>query len=730
MATKIIHKKSSVASSIPAAGDLEPGEIAVNLADQKLYSKTTGGTVIELAPNTDQLALTETCKNVSGGSLAIGTPVYQSGTAGNAMEVQKALSGTAASMPAVGLLSSTLADEAEGTVVLSGFLQGLNTSTFSEGDTLYVSATGTLTTTVPAGEANLIQNIGKVIKVHASNGSVMVTGAGRANATPNLDDGNIFIGNASNQSVTTSFNDTVDAHLNYSTATSGQILSYDGSDYDWINAGSGSGMSFSVKTANYTLSANEGVITDTSGGAFTITLPASPSAGDTVVIADGNNWNTTNLVVGRNGSTIEGDADNMDMDIAGASVQFTYDGSTWQLYTTVGANDDQFATAAQGAKVDGIEAGADVTDTANVTAAGALMDSEVTNLAQVKAFDSSDYATAAQGTLADSAVQPNDSPTFAGLTVDTDTLFVDATNNRLGIGTTTPENPLHVVGNGTIARLEGSGGDYHGLGVQCSDASGSATKSIFIDTLNENSASVANMVGQVQSDGGSNWQWTTQPAGTRTDRRQERMRIDSSGNVGIGKNNPATPLDVTGTVTATAFAGDGSALTGVGGGIYESITSTDVTSSVATVEFDLDITTYKEFLFRIRDCIVETNNKYLYIQVSPDAGVTWRTTGYVGACRLLGINYTSTAGLFICVGIENGTNAFGSSIDTIIYNAGDSGKFTGSSSTGKVHHYNYGPQFQNSGAGYVTAETHNKMRVITNSGNITSGSFELMGELI
>jgi hypothetical protein len=204
MATKIIHKKSSVASSIPSAGDLEPGEIAVNLADKKLYSKTTGGTVIELAPNDDQLALTENCKNVSGGSLAIGTPVYQSGTAGNAMEVQKALSGTAASMPAVGLLSSTLADEAEGTIVLSGFLQGLNTSTFSEGDTLYVSATGTLTTTVPAGEANLIQNIGKVIKVHASNGSVMVTGAGRANATPNLDDGNIFIGNASNQAVTAS----------------------------------------------------------------------------------------------------------------------------------------------------------------------------------------------------------------------------------------------------------------------------------------------------------------------------------------------------------------------------------------------------------------------------------------------------------------------------------------------------------------------------------------------
>ena len=51
-----------------------------------------------------------------------------------------------------------------------------------------------------------------------------------------------------------------------------------------------------------------------------------------------------------------------------------------------------------------VEDGADVTDTANVTSAGALMDSEVTNLSQVKAFDSTDYATAAQGTTADNAV--------------------------------------------------------------------------------------------------------------------------------------------------------------------------------------------------------------------------------------------------------------------------------------------------------------------------------------
>ena len=60
--------------------------------------------------------------------------------------------------------------------------------------------------------------------------------------------------------------------------------------------------------------------------------------------------------------------------------------------------------SAASTKLGTIEENADVTDATNVTAAGALMDSEVTNLAQVKAFDSSDYATAAQGATADAAL--------------------------------------------------------------------------------------------------------------------------------------------------------------------------------------------------------------------------------------------------------------------------------------------------------------------------------------
>lgn len=48
MATKISLKKSSVAGKQPVATDLEVGELAVNLADGKLYSKNASNQIISL----------------------------------------------------------------------------------------------------------------------------------------------------------------------------------------------------------------------------------------------------------------------------------------------------------------------------------------------------------------------------------------------------------------------------------------------------------------------------------------------------------------------------------------------------------------------------------------------------------------------------------------------------------------------------------------------------------
>jgi hypothetical protein len=62
-----------------------------------------------------------------------------------------------------------------------------------------------------------------------------------------------------------------------------------------------------VKTSNFTASAGQGVFCNTSGGAFTLTLPASPSIGDEVSFIDyAGTFDTNNLTIGRNSSKILG----------------------------------------------------------------------------------------------------------------------------------------------------------------------------------------------------------------------------------------------------------------------------------------------------------------------------------------------------------------------------------------------------------------------------------------
>lgn len=57
----------------------------------------------------------------------------------------------------------------------------------------------------------------------------------------------------------------------------------------------------------------------------------------------------------------------------------------------------------------------------------------------------------------------------------------------------------------------------------------------------------------------------------------ERMRIDSAGNIGIGTLFPQTKLHVVGSVQATSFVGDGSQLTGItGGGGGDSVWTNDI----------------------------------------------------------------------------------------------------------------------------------------------------------
>jgi hypothetical protein len=90
-------------------------------------------------------------------------------------------------------------------------------------------------------------------------------------------------------------------------------------------------------TSNYTAANRDQIIADTTGGTFTITLPAAPATGDLVRIADGNNWGTTNLTIGRNGSSIEGVADDLTVNIGGLILDLVYDSITWEVFTSSGS---------------------------------------------------------------------------------------------------------------------------------------------------------------------------------------------------------------------------------------------------------------------------------------------------------------------------------------------------------------------------------------------------------
>jgi hypothetical protein len=129
-----------------------------------------------------------------------------------------------------------------------------------------------------------------------------------------------------------------------SSGANGNVLTSNGTT--WTSAAlPAGGLTYIYTTTPITLTDKQGALADTSGGAFTITLPATPSTGAQVVVADaGSNWGTNNLTVGRNGSTIGGLAQDLVCDISGVSVQLVYDGTTWEVYAQIGGNGGNAAT--------------------------------------------------------------------------------------------------------------------------------------------------------------------------------------------------------------------------------------------------------------------------------------------------------------------------------------------------------------------------------------------------
>ena len=86
----------------------------------------------------------------------------------------------------------------------------------------------------------------------------------------------------------------------------------------------------SIKTADFTAASGEGYFCDTASvGAFTLTLPSSPSVGDIVALKDyASNFATANLTIGRGGSNLNGNADDSVRNTDNESLTLVYADAT------------------------------------------------------------------------------------------------------------------------------------------------------------------------------------------------------------------------------------------------------------------------------------------------------------------------------------------------------------------------------------------------------------------
>ena len=165
------------------------------------------------------------------------------------------------------------------------------------------------------------------------------------------------------------------------------------------------------------------------------------------------------------------------------------------------------------------------------------------------------------------------------LTIDTTSLTVDSTNNRVGIGTTTPDSPLHVQRgassyswtpfDGTTAILEGTYSGHSILSIV-----GTTRSEIWMgDASSQNSGRIR----YEHESGGDQLEFWVGGS--------EKVHIESSGDVGIGTSSPTGKLTVIEDVSRSALTGTGVGQIHISGG------ATPADNDVSSITFSTNNTT-------------------------------------------------------------------------------------------------------------------------------------------
>lgn len=160
------------------------------------------------------------------------------------------------------------------------------------------------------------------------------------------------------------------------------------------------GITWTKKTSAYTANDKDGVMADTSGGAWILKLPSSPTAGMQVYIVDNaGSWATNNLTVDPQDATIASQSAGatLVMDVKGAYVAFVHDGTNWDVYSLANSSSAVPSGILKGL-AGAITTAAAETDYVTPSGSGTLANKTLTN-PTVTGYTETVYTLATSGTV-------------------------------------------------------------------------------------------------------------------------------------------------------------------------------------------------------------------------------------------------------------------------------------------------------------------------------------------